>query len=55
MSWLYDEAPPRGRFVALRQAAAQGQDEGELKDYALSCRNWTEWKGIMEALAGGEW
>ena len=39
----------------LRQAAAQGHDEDELKDYALSCRNWTEWKGIMEALAGGEW
>lgn len=35
----------------LRAAAANGHDEQELKDYALSCRNWSEWREIMEALA----
>lgn len=35
----------------LRAAAANGHDVQELKDYALSCRNWSEWREIMEALA----
>lgn len=35
----------------LRAAFANGHDYQELKDYALSCRNWTEWREIMEALA----